>query len=92
MIMEYITIIAVCVCLFAAFMFKGFMDEKRYYKRISLNLLNEYGNGEKVFEIPYSREEMAKFLCVDRCALSRELSKMKDDGILLYKKNRFELL
>ena len=55
-------------------------------------LLTEYQNGEKVFEIPYSREEMAKFLCVDRCALSRELSKMKDDGILLYRKNQFELL
>ena len=55
-------------------------------------LLTEYQNGEKVFEIPYSREKMAKFLCVDRCALSRELSKMKDDGILLYRKNQFELL
>ena len=28
-------------------------------------LLETYHNGQKVFSIPYSREEMAKFLCVD---------------------------
>ena len=44
-----------------------------------------------VFEIPLSREEMAQYLCVDRSALSRELSNMQKDGLLNYKKNEFEL-
>ena len=42
--------------------------------------------------IPYNREEMADFLCVSRSALSRELSRMKSDGLIEYKKNRFKIL
>ncbi len=41
--------------------------------------------------IPFSREEMADFLCVERSALSHELSKMKREGLLDYRKNRFTL-
>lgn len=41
------------------------------------------------FAIPFNREEMADYLCVDRSALSHELAKMKRDGIIEYQKNRF---
>ncbi|MGN8914350.1 Crp/Fnr family transcriptional regulator [Anaerofustis butyriciformans] len=44
------------------------------------------------FKIPFSREEMANFLAVDRSALSRELSKMKEEGIITYNKNNFTLI
>ena len=44
------------------------------------------------FEIPYNREQLAGFLCVDRSALSRELSNMKNEGLIDYKKNWFKLL
>lgn len=44
------------------------------------------------FKIPFSREEMADFLAVDRSALSRELSKMKKEGIITYNKNNFTLI
>ncbi|MCL2045592.1 MAG: Crp/Fnr family transcriptional regulator [Oscillospiraceae bacterium] len=44
------------------------------------------------FLIPYNREEMALYLCVDRSAMSYELSKMRDEGIIRYKKNEFEIL
>ena len=44
------------------------------------------------FKIPFSREEMADFLAVDRSALSRELSKMKKEGIIAYNKNNFTLI
>lgn len=57
-----------------------------------LSFLETYRNGEKAFSIPYSREEMAKFLCVDRSAMSRELCKMRDDGIIKFNKNHFEFL
>ncbi len=57
-----------------------------------LMLLEKYKIDGKPFTIPYSREEMAKFLCVDRSAMSRELCRMRDDGILRFKKNCFELL
>ena len=44
------------------------------------------------FKIPYSRQQLADYLCVDRSALSHELSRLKRDGILRYNKNYFELL
>ena len=34
------------------------------------------------FEIPFSRTELADYLCVDRSAMSRELSNMRKEGIL----------
>ena len=47
--------------------------------------------GKNTIEIPFSREEMAGYLCVDRSALSRELSNMHKDGLIDYKKNEFQL-
>ena len=41
--------------------------------------------------IPFNREELADFLCVERSALSHELSKMKKDGLIDYRKNTFNL-
>ncbi|MBS6194588.1 MAG: Crp/Fnr family transcriptional regulator [Clostridiales bacterium] len=43
-------------------------------------------------EIPFSRQQMADYLAVDRSALSNELSRMQKEGLISYKKNRFELL
>lgn len=44
------------------------------------------------FTIPFTREEMASFLCVNRSALSHELSLMAQEGLLTFHKNRFTLL
>ena len=44
------------------------------------------------FSIPFSREELASFLCVNRSALSHELSLMQQEGILSFHKNVFTLL
>ena len=46
----------------------------------------------RYFEIPLGRVELAEFLCVDRSALTRELVKMKNDGLIDYDKNCFRLL
>lgn len=43
------------------------------------------------FHIPFDRQELANYLNLDRSALSRELSKMKADGLIDYKKNYFKL-
>lgn len=48
--------------------------------------------GQKELTIVLNREELAAFLCVERSALSAELSKMQRDGILVYKGNYFRLL
>lgn len=44
------------------------------------------------FQVPMSRARMASYLGADRSALSRELSRMRDEGILLYERSRFTLL
>ncbi|NLO84210.1 MAG: Crp/Fnr family transcriptional regulator [Clostridiales bacterium] len=41
--------------------------------------------------IPFSRQELADYLGVQRSALSREISAMKSDGLLDYNKNQFTL-
>lgn len=41
------------------------------------------------FKIPYNRQQLADYLCVDRSAMSAELSKMKKEGLLEYDKNHF---
>ncbi|MBR4291768.1 MAG: Crp/Fnr family transcriptional regulator [Oscillospiraceae bacterium] len=45
----------------------------------------------RYFEIPLGRVELAEYLCVDRSALTRELAKMKEDGLLDYDRNCFRL-
>lgn len=49
-----------------------------------------HGCGEII--LPQNRMQMADYLGVDRAALSRELSKMKADGLIDYRKNRFTLI
>lgn len=44
------------------------------------------------FRIPFSREELAAFLCVNRSALSHELSRMEAEGLIRFRKNEFTLL
>ncbi len=44
------------------------------------------------FTIPYNREELARYLCVDRSAMSSELGKMRDEGLINFHKNGFEIL
>ena len=52
----------------------------QYYQNDSLN-----------FNINLNRQELADYLFVDRSAMSKELSKMQDEGIIKYKKGHFEL-
>ncbi|MCL1791080.1 MAG: Crp/Fnr family transcriptional regulator [Peptococcaceae bacterium] len=42
-------------------------------------------------KIPFNREELADYLCVERSALSHELARMKRDGLIEYRKNVFVL-
>jgi CRP-like cAMP-binding protein len=48
-------------------------------------------NGSTSFTIPFNRQQLADYLGVDRSAMSAELSRMQKDGLLIYKKNKFQL-
>ena len=47
--------------------------------------------GSAEFTIPFNRQQLADYLNLDRSALSKELCKMRDEGLLTFEKNRFAL-
>ena len=44
------------------------------------------------FSIPFNRQQLADFLSVDRSAMSNELCKLRDDGMLVFHKNEFTVI
>lgn len=61
--------------------------------KVMTYLSSEYLKHEsKNFSIPFDRQQMADYLNVERSALSKELAKMKKEGILDFHKNHFRLL
>ncbi|WP_129598390.1 Crp/Fnr family transcriptional regulator [Anaerophilus nitritogenes] len=66
---------------------------KSIRKKISIYLLKQYYmNKSFLFEIPLKRNELAEYLLVSRPSLSRELIKMKEEGILDFHRNSFKIL
>lgn len=47
--------------------------------------------GSSEFDIPFSRQQLADYLSVDRSALSAELGRMKKEGIIKFERNHFRL-
>lgn len=48
--------------------------------------------GSLTFAIPMGRTELAEYLCADRSAMTRELARMREEGIITYEKRTFTLL
>lgn len=48
--------------------------------------------GDTGFDIPFSRQELADYLEVDRSGLSAEISKLRKEGVLQCRRNHFLLL
>ena len=46
---------------------------------------------KREFDIPFDRQQLADYLNLDRTALSKELSKMRADGMIACRKNHFVL-
>lgn len=49
-------------------------------------------HNSSTFTIPFNRQQLADFLSVDRSAMSNELSKLQNEGLLTYHKNQFTLM
>ncbi|MBR5533978.1 MAG: Crp/Fnr family transcriptional regulator [Ruminiclostridium sp.] len=47
--------------------------------------------GSLTFTIPLGRTELAEYLCTDRSAMTRELSKLRSEGIIDFDKRTFTL-
>ena len=48
--------------------------------------------GSSRFELPLNRQQLADYLAVDRSAMSAELGRMRDEGLIRFERSRFELL
>lgn len=66
-------------------------------KRTTREKLLSYLSSESVrqgklsFSIPYDRQQLADYLCVDRAAMSAALSRLQKEGLLKTSRNHFEL-
>ena len=77
----------------------GFADKITHIsKRTTRDKLLSYLSAESVrhaslsFDIPFDRQQLADYLCVERAAMSVELSKLQKEGILKTNRNHFELI
>ena len=44
------------------------------------------------FDIPFDRQQLADYLNLERSAMSKELGRMRDEGLIRTRKNHFALL
>lgn len=67
---------------------------KRTTREKLLSYLSEEAKrqGSATVTIPFNRQQLADYLSVDRSAMSNELCKMRDEGLLNFNKNCFHLL
>ena len=71
----------------------GFMSRRTTREKLLAYLSEEakrHGSGS--FTIPFNRQQLADFLSVDRSAMSNELCRMRDDGLLNFERNKFTLM
>ncbi len=68
------------------------LSQKSARSRIISYLKNQQNKrASDEFHIPYNRDEMARYLCLNRSVLSHELSMMQNEGLINFKNNYFKL-
>ena len=67
---------------------------KRSTREKLISYLSEEAKSQNspIFTIPFNRQQLVDFLSVDRSAMSNELCKMRDEGLLEFDKNKFKLM
>ena len=60
-------------------------------KLLSYLLEQAAAQGSDTFTIPFSRQELADYLCVERSAMSAVLGKLREEGVLSFHRNHFTL-
>ena len=67
------------------------LAQKRLRDRLKIYLQTLTPDKNGCYNLPYKRSELADFLCVDRSALSRELCRMRDEGLLSFSGTKLHL-
>ncbi len=71
----------------------GYMSQRTTKEKLMSYLSDESRRqGTSSFSIPFNRQQLADFLSVDRSAMSAELGRMRDEGLITFHKNAFTLL
>lgn len=70
----------------------GYMSKRTTREKL-ISYLSDQAKiqGSNSFTIPMNRQQLADFLSVDRSAMSNELCKMRDEGLIVFNKNKFTL-
>lgn len=70
-----------------------YLSIKSMRGKLSKFFMEEYAKHNKtMFDIDFNRNELAEFLHVSRPSMSRELARMKDEGIIDFYKQSFKLI
>lgn len=65
-----------------------YLSIKNVREKICTYLLEQYDRvGKAEFKLPINRNELAEFLNITRPSLSREMSRMRDEGMIEFQKN-----
>ncbi len=71
----------------------GHMSKRSTREKLLSYLSEQAGrHNSSIFDIPFNRQQLADYLSVDRSAMSNELCKMRDEGLIVFEKNKFTLL
>lgn len=69
-----------------------YVSEKSLRARVAMYLLDcRKKNDADTFSVSLSRQELAEFLGANRSALSRELGRMRDEGLISFYRDTFKL-
>lgn len=70
----------------------GYMSQRTTREKLLSYISDEAKRqNSSTITIPFNRQQLADFISVDRSAMSNELCKMRDEGILDFHKNEFTL-
>ena len=71
----------------------GYLSEPGLRQRLLLYLRDEARRANAAtFTVPFNRQQLADFLGVNRSAMSRELSRLAEEGVIEYYRSSFRLL
>ena len=69
------------------------MSKRRTREKLLSYLSSEsLCQGSLEFDIPFDRQQLADYLCIERSAMSAELSRLQKDGLLATERSHFRLI
>lgn len=68
------------------------LSQKKLRDKIKIYLQTQEISDDGIINLPCTRNKLAEYLYVDRSALSRELCRMRDEGVINFSGSKIKLL